>query len=148
MNWYALSVKPQHEKAVAEQLLNNGLETYLPLYRSKRRWETRFSPSGTAQTSFSALTPQAPKLTKRGATRPRPSKRSFRTPDVVEFAVSPQVGQAVLAFARSYSSSGPKFSAGGQASTACPTPGSHPRSDKESRTCEQFPESFQLLCKL
>jgi hypothetical protein len=44
-----------------------------------------------------------------------------RTPDVVEFAVSPQVGQAVLAFARSYSSRGPKFSAGGQASTACPT---------------------------
>ena len=30
-----------------------------------------------------------------------------RTPDVVEFAVSPQVGQAVLAFARSYSNSGP-----------------------------------------
>jgi len=30
-----------------------------------------------------------------------------RTPDVVEFAVSPQVGQAVLAFARSDSSSGP-----------------------------------------
>ena len=44
-----------------------------------------------------------------------------RTPDVVEFAVSRQVGQAVLAFARSYSSSDPKFSAGGQASTACPT---------------------------
>ena len=41
MNWYALSVKPQHEKAVAEQLLNNGLETYLPLYRSKRRWSDR-----------------------------------------------------------------------------------------------------------
>ena len=42
-------------------------------FRWKRRWETRFSPSGTAQTSFSALTPQAPKLTKRGATRPRPA---------------------------------------------------------------------------
>jgi len=39
----------------------------------------------------------------------------------VEFAGSPQVGQAVRAFARSDSSSGPKFSAGGQASTACPT---------------------------
>jgi hypothetical protein len=35
--------------------------------------------------------------------------------------MSPEVGQAVLAFARSYSSSDPKFSAGGQASTACPT---------------------------
>jgi hypothetical protein len=46
---------------------------------------------------------------------------NFRLPDVVEFAMSPQVGQAVLAFARSHSSSDPKFSAGGQARTACPT---------------------------
>jgi hypothetical protein len=36
-----------------------------------------------------------------------PVAHKFRTPDVVKFAVSPQVGQAVLAFARSYSSSGP-----------------------------------------
>ena len=46
---------------------------------------------------------------------------TLRTPDVVEFAVSPQVGQAVLACPQFYSISGPKFSAGGQASTACPT---------------------------
>jgi hypothetical protein len=46
---------------------------------------------------------------------------NFRLPDVVEFAMSPQVGQAVLAFARSHPSSDPKFRAGGQASTACPT---------------------------
>jgi hypothetical protein len=32
---------------------------------------------------------------------------TLRTPDVVEFAVSPQVGQAVLACPQSYSSSGP-----------------------------------------
>jgi hypothetical protein len=38
-----------------------------------------------------------------------------RTPDVVEFAVSPQVGQAVLAFARSYSSSAPNSSQCGRA---------------------------------
>ena len=31
----------------------------------------------------------------------------LRAPEVVEFAVSPRVGQAVLAFARSYSNSGP-----------------------------------------
>ena len=43
-----------------------------------------------------------------------------RTPDVVEFAVSPQVGQAVLAFARFYSSSGPKFRAGRRAPPAPP----------------------------
>jgi hypothetical protein len=34
--------------------------------------------------------------------RLEPRKNILRTPDVVEFAVGPQVGQAVLAFARSY----------------------------------------------
>jgi len=47
---------------------------------------------------------------------------NVRTPDVVEFAGSPQVGQAVLAFARSYSSSGPTLIQRGRAGgTACPT---------------------------
>lgn len=41
MPWYALTVKPQHEKSVAEQLRLKGLETYLPLYRSSRRWSDR-----------------------------------------------------------------------------------------------------------
>jgi transcription antitermination factor NusG len=41
MNWYALTVKPQHEKSVAEQLESKTLETYLPLYRAKRRWSDR-----------------------------------------------------------------------------------------------------------
>src|ERR1022692_3937700 len=41
MNWYALSVKPQHEKSVAEQLASTSLESYLPLYRAKRRWSDR-----------------------------------------------------------------------------------------------------------
>jgi len=41
MFWYALTVKPQHEKAVDEQLRFKGLETYLPLYRSRRRWSDR-----------------------------------------------------------------------------------------------------------
>ena len=39
-----------------------------------------------------------------------------------------RVGQAVLAFARSYSSSGPNSAAGGQASTACPACGLIPNS--------------------
>ena len=53
-------------------------------------------------------------------------KRSWKSPacgqwgaGLVEFAVSPQVGQAVLAFARSYSSSGPNSARAG--GTACPT---------------------------
>jgi transcription antitermination factor NusG len=41
MNWYALSVKPQHEKSVAEQLAAKSLESYLPLYSDKRRWSDR-----------------------------------------------------------------------------------------------------------
>jgi len=41
MQWYALTVKPQHEKAAAEQLRFKGLETYLPLYRAQRRWSDR-----------------------------------------------------------------------------------------------------------
>jgi transcription antitermination factor NusG len=41
MNWYALTVKPQHEKAVAEQLEAKALESYVPLYRARRRWSDR-----------------------------------------------------------------------------------------------------------
>ena len=41
MNWYALTVKSQHEKAVAEQLQTRALESYLPLYRARRRWSDR-----------------------------------------------------------------------------------------------------------
>jgi transcription termination/antitermination protein NusG len=41
MNWFALRVKPQHEKAVAEQLKVRSLDEYLPLYRSDRRWTDR-----------------------------------------------------------------------------------------------------------
>ena len=39
--WYALVVKPNHEKAVFEHLSVSGLETALPLYRSRRRWSDR-----------------------------------------------------------------------------------------------------------
>jgi transcription antitermination factor NusG len=41
MNWFALVVKPQHEKAVAEQLRAKELEQYVPLYRARRRWSDR-----------------------------------------------------------------------------------------------------------
>src|SRR3989442_12113393 len=36
--WYALTVKTQHEEAYAAGLRNQGLEEFLPLYRSRRRW--------------------------------------------------------------------------------------------------------------
>ena len=41
MNWYALTTKLQHEKAVADQLLGKALESYLPLYRARSRWSDR-----------------------------------------------------------------------------------------------------------
>ena len=41
MRWYALTVRPQHEKAVADQLRAKALESYLPLYRARRRWSDR-----------------------------------------------------------------------------------------------------------
>jgi len=41
MHWYALNVRPRHEKAVADQLQAKALESYLPLYRARRRWTDR-----------------------------------------------------------------------------------------------------------
>jgi transcription antitermination factor NusG len=36
--WYALVVKPQHEKQVARVLTDKGFEQCLPLYWQRRRW--------------------------------------------------------------------------------------------------------------
>src|SRR5438105_15790924 len=41
MHWFALTVKAQHEKAVAAQLAAKSVEAYVPLYRSLRRWSDR-----------------------------------------------------------------------------------------------------------
>jgi len=41
MDWFALAVRSQHEKAVQEQLLAKSLEAYVPLYRARRRWSDR-----------------------------------------------------------------------------------------------------------
>lgn len=41
LHWYALTVKHQHEKQVAEGLRQRGLEALLPLYRARRRWSDR-----------------------------------------------------------------------------------------------------------
>jgi transcription antitermination factor NusG len=41
MHWFALTVKPQHERAVAEQLKAKSLEGYVPIYSSRRRWSDR-----------------------------------------------------------------------------------------------------------
>jgi transcription antitermination factor NusG len=39
--WYAVRVKPNYEKPVAAALRGKGLEEFLPLFRSKRRWSDR-----------------------------------------------------------------------------------------------------------
>jgi transcription antitermination factor NusG len=39
--WYALTVKPNHERAAAQALECKGLEAFLPLYRARRRWSDR-----------------------------------------------------------------------------------------------------------
>ncbi len=39
--WYAVQVKPRHEKTVAELMRGRGFEEFLPLYTSQRRWSDR-----------------------------------------------------------------------------------------------------------
>ena len=39
--WYAVQVRPRHEKTVARVLQNKGVEEYLPLYKMRRRWSDR-----------------------------------------------------------------------------------------------------------
>lgn len=41
MNWFALSVKSNHESAVGTRLANKGYEVFLPLYRTRRVWSDR-----------------------------------------------------------------------------------------------------------
>jgi transcription antitermination factor NusG len=40
--WYALRVKSRHENTVASHLQARGYESFLPLYKSQRRWSDRF----------------------------------------------------------------------------------------------------------
>lgn len=39
--WYAVSVRSRHEKLVTRHLEHRGLNYFLPLYRSVRRWKDR-----------------------------------------------------------------------------------------------------------
>jgi transcription antitermination factor NusG len=40
--WFALTAKPRHEKAVAQNLRSKGLESFLPLYKARRQWTDRY----------------------------------------------------------------------------------------------------------
>ena len=39
--WFALTVKPRHEKMAAQNLQLRGLESFLPLYNARRQWSDR-----------------------------------------------------------------------------------------------------------
>ena len=39
--WFALTVRPRHEKAVERYLETLGLDPFLPLYRARRKWSDR-----------------------------------------------------------------------------------------------------------
>lgn len=39
--WFALIVRPKHERTAARSLRNQGFEEYVPLYRTRRRWSDR-----------------------------------------------------------------------------------------------------------
>lgn len=40
-SWFALTVKPKHEKLAAENLKSKDLEVFLPVYQVKRAWSDR-----------------------------------------------------------------------------------------------------------
>ncbi len=43
--WFALTTRPNHEHAATRGLSNQGLETYLPVYRARKRWSDRVRES-------------------------------------------------------------------------------------------------------
>ena len=40
-SWFALYTRHRHEKAVAQQISEKGLEAFLPLYKTAHRWKDR-----------------------------------------------------------------------------------------------------------
>jgi transcription antitermination factor NusG len=39
--WYALTVRPRHERSASQGLRNKGLEEFSPTYRARRHWSDR-----------------------------------------------------------------------------------------------------------
>ena len=40
-SWYAVHTRRQHEKVIAQILLNKGYEIFLPLYMARHKWSDR-----------------------------------------------------------------------------------------------------------
>ena len=115
IQWFALAVKPRHDKAVARTLERKGFETLLPLYRKYHRYATRRTESelplfpGYVFCRFNVLT-RLPILTTPGVTQilgtgntPIPLSEneitSLQTAIAADFPLQPfpflQVGQRV-----------------------------------------------------
>jgi transcription antitermination factor NusG len=45
MQWFALAVKPRHDKAVARSLESKGFQTFVPLFRRRRHYSERYKDS-------------------------------------------------------------------------------------------------------
>jgi transcription antitermination factor NusG len=45
VQWFALAVKPRHDKAVARSLESKGFETFVPLFRKRNYYPTRYKDS-------------------------------------------------------------------------------------------------------
>jgi transcription antitermination factor NusG len=45
VQWFALAVKPRHDKAVARSLESKGFETFVPLFTRRRCYSTRYKDS-------------------------------------------------------------------------------------------------------
>jgi len=41
-HWYVAYTLPRHEKSIADRLINQDVQTYLPLYSSVRKWNRRY----------------------------------------------------------------------------------------------------------
>jgi hypothetical protein len=39
--WFALTVRPNHERTAEQALSYRGLEAYVPLYRARKQWSDR-----------------------------------------------------------------------------------------------------------
>src|SRR5215472_17152657 len=45
LHWYVAYTRPRHEKRVEQQMQHCGIDCFLPLYLSLRRWNDRSSPA-------------------------------------------------------------------------------------------------------
>ncbi len=55
--WFALRVKPRHEKSVSASLRSRELESLLPLYLVRNKWKDRYKDVLLAPVSWLRILP-------------------------------------------------------------------------------------------